>query len=226
MALGIRTESAPLDLIPIVKYDARAGRIARVDRSNDGSGWATSNEDITANFKAVFDLENVEIGWMNFASGGAPDFRMVALGNDPGGRPSDGHKEGFRIMMKLSKECGGDVRELCSTAKAVIGAFDELHDAYLKEADANPGKLPVIAMTGARAIQTNAPNGSKTTNYAPVFKIEAWVPRPADLVFKPKSPAKTAAPSAAAKTSPATGSTRAAPPPAASAQADAANDFG
>ena len=43
--------------LPIVKYDARAGRVARVDRDN-GESTAT---DITNSFKAVFDFNIFEV---------------------------------------------------------------------------------------------------------------------------------------------------------------------
>jgi hypothetical protein len=238
MALGINTEtSGGLDLVPIIKYDARAGRVSRIDRSNtDGSGWTTEQVDITNSFKAVFDLENVETGWMNFNTGGAPDFRLVPLGQDKGQRPSDAHREGFRVMLKLHASCGGDVRELSSQAKAVIGSFDQLHDAYLEGVKKNPGKLPVVSMPSSKPIQTQGPNNTKTTNYAPVFEIVSWVARPADLVFKPKSAATAPKPtgngtthaSNTASVPPATGATIAAPPPAAKAPqpAMAEDDFG
>lgn len=233
MALGINTETANFeDLVPIVKFDARAGRFSRVDRQNINGEWSAETVDITAKFKAVFDLENIEVGWMNFNTGGAPDFRLVALGSDSGPRPSDQHKEGFRVMMKLGKECGGDIRELCSVAKVAIGALDALHDAYLAGAKANAGKLPVVVVKETKPITTGS-GAKKSTNYAPVFEIVQWVTRPVDLVFKPKSRSAANggnghdAPKGA--TPPATGSTRAAPPPAAApAQAEVGDeqDFG
>jgi hypothetical protein len=58
--------------LPIIKYDARSGRISRRDRENG----ETNEVDVTKNFKAIFDFENVEIGWINFNTGGAPDFKM------------------------------------------------------------------------------------------------------------------------------------------------------
>lgn len=197
-----------LDLVPIVKYDARAGRVSRVDRVQGPGGWATEVDDITGKFRAVFDLENIEIGWINFTAGGAPDFRMVPLGTDHGEAPSTAHKEGFRIMLKLSKDCGGDVRELCSTAGVVKGAMTTLYDAY-KSAGKN-GQLPVVALKTTRPVVSGS-GAQKSTNYEPVFEIVDWVPRPPDLVFKPKSGggAKPAA------TPPSTGGTRAAPPAAA-----------
>lgn len=191
-----------LDLVPIVKYDARAGRVSRVDRVQGPGGWATDVNDITSGFKAVLDLENIEIGWINFTAGGAPDFRLVPLGQDHGEAPSTGHKEGFRVMLKLSKDAGGDVRELCSTAGVVKGAMTTLYDAYKA---ANKGAmLPVVALKATRPI-TSGSGAQKSTNYEPVFEITEWVARPPDLVFKPKSAIAKAA--SKAKAPPSTGST-------------------
>ena len=54
MALGFNLGSGGGggDFLPIIKYDARAGRLFRVDRED---GVSTS-VDITRNFKAVFDF--------------------------------------------------------------------------------------------------------------------------------------------------------------------------
>lgn len=240
MALGLKTESTPLDITPIIKYDARAGRVFRIDRIEDQGNWVKEEHEITDKFSAIMDMENIEVGWFNFDTGGAPDFQLVPLGEDAGQRPSDKHREGFRIMLKLNKQIGGEepVREFSACAKAVIGGFDALHDQYLAGVKANAGKLPVVKIAKTQPI-TSGSGAKKSTNYAPVFEIIGWVARPADLVFKPKARAMNgnghandhANTSGAAKqaTPPATGSTRAAPPPAAApAQAEAGDeqDFG
>lgn len=182
MALGLQTESGGGDYTPVAKYDARAGRFFRIDRFQDGAGnWSSDDVDITQGFQAVMDLENIEVGWMLFAAGVAPQWNMVPLGQPLPARPSDQHKQGFRMKMKLGKSCGGDVREFASQAKAVLGAVDALHTAYVEGAKANPGKLPVVAMTGTTAIKTTG-KGQTSTNYAPVFEIKSWVDRPAELI--------------------------------------------
>ncbi len=45
------------DFLPIVKYDARSGRMARLDRD----GGDNVSHDVTRTFKAVFDLENLDV---------------------------------------------------------------------------------------------------------------------------------------------------------------------
>lgn len=217
------------NMVPIVKYNAKAGRIYRIDRHNDGQGWVTDEIEITNEFSAVLDMENIEIGWMLFGSGQAPDFKLVPLGADPGARPTDKHKEGFRVMLKLGKAAAGEaasVRELATTAGSVKQAFSDLHDEYTAGAAANPGKLPVVKLTKVTPVTTTN-GGQKQTNYAPEFAITQWVPRPPDLTFQPKAKANGngAAPQQAA-TPPATGSTKAAPPPAQKQLATADEEWG
>jgi hypothetical protein len=221
MALGISTESGGGDYLPIIKFDSRAGRLFRVDRSQGANGWESDQVDITGNASFVADLENISVGWMLFAAGGRPDFKMARLGAPRPARPSQEYREGFKLIVKLAKDCGGDVREIASNAKAVIGAIDLLHTKYEEGAKTNPGKLPVVKLTGSRPIKTTTPQGS-TTNYAPVFEIVKWVARPADLPAGEAPVPTVAAPS----TVPAeTGSkTMAAPQPA--TVSEDSDDFG
>jgi hypothetical protein len=55
-------------------------------------------------------------------------------------------------------------------------AIDALHDAYLAAVDANPGKLPLVALDDIREVDN--PSG---TSFEPVFEIIDWVPRPTEL---------------------------------------------
>lgn len=194
MALGLSTgsgEGGAGNFMPVLKYDARAGRFFRVDRSDAGGTWQTDNVDVTQGFQAIFDLENIEVGYIRFAKGGAPDFMMVRLGGamptrpdirDDKGKPV--YKQGFRFHVKLGKTAGGDVREFASTAGVVIDALDALHSAYEAGRAENPGKLPIVAMTTSTPVKSG-----ESTNYAPNFEIVKWVDRPADLVGRAAPPA-------------------------------------
>lgn len=211
MALGLNTEIGGGDYTPIIKYDARAGRVFRTDRTQDAAGnWQSDNVEITQGFQAIFDMENIEVGWVLFAAGVAPSWSMVKLGQALPPRPSDQHKQGFRMMIKLGKTVGGDVREFASQAKAVIGAVDALHTAYEADKANHPGQLPVVAMTGVTTV-TSSGKGQTSTNYAPVFQIVAWIDRPAELVAT-TAPAQS---SAAQPATQAAATAQAAPQPAA-----------
>jgi len=208
MALGINYEASAGgdDIIPVVKYNAKAGRWIRVDRE-DGKN---DEVDITRNFKAVFDFENVQVGSISFASGKAPEFCVVKYGERIPQPPTSEYKTGVRILVKLHNDCGGDVRELASVAKAFLSGMDELHDAYLAGAKSNPGKLPVVVMSDTIPITSEGKN-QKSTNYAPKFEITAWVSRPVDLIDSPRG-AQAAQGGARSETPPSTGSTKVAPP--------------
>lgn len=180
MALGLPPGGG--DIVPMIKYDARAGRFSR-----DGT-------DITQGFSAVFDLAQVNVGWIRFASMQAPDFVLVRAGEQPPDRPSKEHKRGLRLNTVLARSIGGDLREFASAAGCVIEAIDELHSLYAQASEAAEGKLPIVALTGSTAVKTNTPTGT-TTNYRPNLVITAWVDRPESLplVEGPVAPERPAA---------------------------------
>jgi hypothetical protein len=230
MAFNMNLSPGTGDIIPIVKYDARAGRMQRVDRI-DGVAVPT---DITAGFAAVFDFENIEKGWITFGDFG-PDFHLVPMNDPLPPKPSEGHRLGVRCLLKLASDIGGDVREIATVARSALAGLDELHDAYMAGVKAHPGQLPVCVLVETMPIVTGA-GAKKATNYKPVFKIETWVPRPADLTPKPRgmpaTPASTGNGSAAAPsfrmldTAPSTGAKVVAPPSPSPAAARHARDFG
>jgi hypothetical protein len=229
-AFGFSTEPAAGggDFTPIIKYDARAGRIFRSDRIDTGNGYETTAIDITPMFKAVVDFENVETGWIDFPVGSAPSFVLIKIADLKAGkqlpdRPSTKHKNGIRFLLKLNKTCGGDrpVREMAGTAKAFVSGVEEVYQEYEREKSKYPGKLPVIVLVSTEVIKSG--KGQNTsTNYRPKFKIVGWATRPEDLVHIPVT---ANAPATAPATAPSTGSTTV-PPPAAAATVSADDDFG
>jgi hypothetical protein len=202
MALGIPTNT---NRTPIVKYDARAGRWFRVDGKD-------SVVDISNGFAAVFDLAQIDIGWALFAAGAPPSTSFARVPAPMPPQPSPDHKRSVRLMLKLSKTAGGDVREVLTQAGIVQAAIDALHDAYMAAPEAREGKLPVVACPSTEAVVQAMGNGAKSTNYKPVLQIVNWVPRPADLpLTSGPTPVAVAAPAPVAAP-PSTGSMIAAPP--------------
>jgi hypothetical protein len=171
--------------VPIIKYDARAGRVFRVDRVRTASGWEAETIEITKVFQAVMDLENIRHGWLSFPTNDAPDIVTVKLSEPMPARPSKGHRAGFQVYMLLGKTSGGDVREMAANAKVSIDGMDELHNAYLKEAPQHPGELPVVVLSDTRSITSGGKDATgravSSTNYQPVWSIQKWVPRPSEL---------------------------------------------
>lgn len=199
-----------------VEYNAKAGRFYRVERVDVGGTYETQKIEIRDNeFSAVFDLENIEVGWAYFAAGSAPSIHLAKLGGAIPARPDQNHKQAFKLRMALSKACAGtgdQLREFMSSANGVRGAMDKLHDDFVAGSAQNPGKLPAVKVKAVVPV-TN----KHGTNYTPDFEIVAWVDRPAVLA---DTPAPAPAPRAA--TPPATGSTA----PAAQPVSVDADDFG
>jgi hypothetical protein len=187
MALGLQVGGGgDFDRVAHCKYDARAGRIFRIDRSQDSGGtWQTDQVEITNGFQAVMDLENIQVGWLNFPAGGAPSMVLVKLGEALPPKPADGSKQGFRVLMKLGKSSGGDLREMASNAGVSIAGMDALHTAYTTGLKDNAGLLPVVALSTTTAVTKAGKDAQgkaqSSTNYQPVWEIVKWVPRPAEL---------------------------------------------
>lgn len=203
--LGLPTSSGDgANRTPIIKYDARAGRIFRIDRSNESGQWETEQVEITNGFQAIMDLENIETGWLNFPTGGAPDIKTVRIGTPMPERPSDKHRSGFRILMKLGKSSGGDLREMAANAQVSIKGMDALYDAYLAGVAANAGKLPVVVLEKTTAVTSSGKGADgkpvSSTNYQPVWAISKWVDRPDELTGGQPANDPKAGPIAQAKT--------------------------
>jgi hypothetical protein len=174
MALPKRKSSKSFD--PIVKFNAISGRIIRCDRVEGETGWETREHEITAdNFEAIMDLDNLQIGWIAIMTGG-PDMKLFKLGEDIGEPPSDAHKEGFKLRLKLQNGAGDDVREFSSTAIGVWNSIDELHSEFVEERHKHKNKLPVVGIAEIARVST-----VNTTTYRPIFEIVSWVARPSDL---------------------------------------------
>jgi hypothetical protein len=220
MGLGLTTGSnAGGDIKPYVNYDAKAGRMFRVDRALGGDGaWFTDKVEITNTVQMVIDLANIRVGWINYTTQG-PVRRLVVLGKEPiPPRPDDKNaegkpafKQGFEVDLLLDKASGGgEARVFGSSAACVIEAVDALHDAYSSAAESRAGKLPIVKIAGVQPVKSG-----QSTNYRPTFAIVSWTDRPPHL----PAPGMRGAPKAA----PATGSTAVAAP---APQPAAVGDFG
>jgi hypothetical protein len=170
---------------PIIKYDARAGRIFRVDRTQEADGWDSKTVEITPVFQAVFDMENIELGWLYFPTNDAPSIIVAKYGQPLPDKPSKNHRAGFRVHMLLGAQSGGDVREMAANAQVSIKGMDALHDAYLAGLKEHPGQLPVVKLDGTEAVQSSGKDASgksvSSQNYMPRWSIFKWIPRPSQL---------------------------------------------
>lgn len=195
MALGFNTEGrSGGDILPIVKFDAKSGDFIARKREQGSDGiWENIEEEVALPFKAIFDFANIEVGWLSFSSG-APDFHMVKYGERMPAQPSPEHKQAFRIRI-YSKALG--LREFSHSSKTMLRAIDALHNQFLADQAANPGKVPVVEVSGLETVKVNSPQGELRFK-APKWSIVSWAAKP-EAMDGAATPAPTAAPAPVAK---------------------------
>jgi len=179
------------DRTPILKFSAKDGSFVCADRVNIDGAWQTQEREIDAPFKAVFDMAEVEMGWIAFNP--APDFVMVKSGAQRPEKPTDDHKWGFRIRL-ANKDIG--VRELSSSSKNVYTRMIDLFKAYEAGKASNPGKVPVVEVTGTERVVQTLSDGKTQTWRVPAWTLSGWADRP-DMLDSatettPDAPAPTA----------------------------------
>ena len=150
MALGFDS-SACSDALPILKFDAGSARFLRIDRDDRQRHFI----DVTEKFRAIFDMERLQVGWMLFGHGAAPDMRLFHVGEPWPAAPTALHRRGIRAVLQLDPVIGGGVREICSTAAGFLRGFDALHDEWLAARHDNPGRLPVVGLAGFTRIASS-----------------------------------------------------------------------
>jgi hypothetical protein len=123
----------------------------------------------------VIDFDNIATGWLRFREGEAPERVMDTTLKQRAPLPGDGFKRGFVVTVFSPKYFGG-VAELASNSMHLSNAIKEIYAQYDSGQRANPGKLPVIACTGSRAMEDR-----HGTNYRPTFVINRWIDRPVEL---------------------------------------------
>ena len=156
---------------PLLKFDARNGSFYRVDRNTNGEVEQTSIVDL----KAIFDLANLEVGWIRFDAGAPPSFKMVRAGQDISNAPSDKHRQGLRLRVRLAGD-KGVAREFSSTAATLWNAVDRLHDEFERNRGKHSGKLPYVHLAKLEQVRTLL-----GVVFSPTFEIISWVVPPAEL---------------------------------------------
>lgn len=174
------------DRLPVLAYNAKAGRLFLLDRKQQADGdWVTVKTDVTMAQPAfAVDFGRLETGWIHF-SNVAPQWSMAFYGQmmpaqpDSPGFTAAGKalrfKAGFRIPV-ISQAIGG-VREFAGNAGALINGMNELHTQFEESPDARAGKIPLVKMTNVIEVRAG-----QASNFQPVFTILRWVERPADLL--------------------------------------------
>jgi len=199
MSLGLKAyHVAGGNFAPRVEYNAKAGRMHIVNRKEGVDGaFATDKIDVTMSApQFALDIGSIEIGWIAFPPGAAPDATLVPYGQDMPARPSSRHKAGFQVKVWNGSE--PDAREFKSTAGVVVDAIEYLWDEIAATPQAARGDLPIVQFTGATPVVAK-----RGTNYAPEFRLTGqWITRD-DRVFGPRTVVPPGAPPAAPARQPA-----------------------
>lgn len=152
-----------------VSYNAKAGRWYTKEDKPDAEQFEVTN------MTAVFDMDNLKIGWFLFAPGVAPVKQFDPSLSEPSPKPGEGFKKGFELDVFSEKNLLG-VREFASTAGIVIDAMNDLYDHWVADKASHAGQLPVVKCVGVTPV-TN----KHGTNYKPQLEIISWTDRPAEL---------------------------------------------
>jgi hypothetical protein len=178
LAFGYKTTTG--DFLPIVKYDARAGRFFKVDKEPGQQGVET---EIPPGTKFAIDIGTLEAGWVTFgAQGPVRHMRPYIEGDDPIPQPQDKDSDGkmlFRpgFYVKLAGNALGGVREWIGASAAVMNAMDDLYQQIIRAPEAATGKIPIVSIPSTIAIKSGS-GARASTNYAPLFRVEGWTDRP------------------------------------------------
>ena len=180
MAMGLQ-KSSGADFLPSFRFNAVSGLavIAGSRKANDGVSYEKFENDVAFPAKFIFDFSNLEVGWVEFAATG-PDFSMVKVGERMPAKPSETHKQGFRIHL-YNKDHG--LVTFSNSSKTVAEPMDALHDQFLRDEKANAGKVPVVEIIGTKKVQVKSKEGVKTYRQ-PEWKIVSWVARPEGMTEK------------------------------------------
>lgn len=175
-AFGMNTSSG--NFLPIIKYDARAGRLFKVDRDAQG---VNQQIDITSpTLQFAIDFGTFEVGYVNFTANG-PVRAMVPFGGQIPDQPQTVDDKGKLLSRPgfyalVAGNAIDGIREWCSNAAILLGALDDLWQEFVATPDAKAGLIPLISIVSAVPVKSGT--GAQTsTNYRPVFKIVGWVER-------------------------------------------------
>lgn len=160
------------DFTPYLKYNAKAGRFYASPENGD-------EVEIDKPLLA-FDMANIKTGWLYYAEGVGPEKVWDPAPGVTAERPANPDKKfkrGFEVLVFSNAVLPGTheklgLREFSSTASSVITSIMRMHIQYEAGLKTNPGKIPVYACVGVKAI-----TGKYGTNYEPLFELRQWAPR-------------------------------------------------
>jgi hypothetical protein len=139
--------------------------------SPQANAWSNQDGEFALE-KFVFDIDNVQTGWMLIATGIFEFNADDSLGRK-GAQPTPEHKRGFKVVF-YNKTMG--VAEWSANGAGSNMGLEALYKQADAQRIANPDKLPVVEYKGSRPEKVG-----KGSTRVPMFEITGWVARPAAL---------------------------------------------
>jgi hypothetical protein len=139
--------------------------------SPQANAWTNQDGEIQLG-KVVFDIDNVQTGWLELGVG-VRDWQPDDVVGKKGPQPSANHKRGFNVKF-YSKALG--TVEWSSNGVGPCMGMETLYKQCSEKHAANVGKLPVIEYTGSRMEKIG-----KGTTRIPAFTLTGWIARPAGM---------------------------------------------
>ncbi len=140
--------------------------------SPQANAWTNNNGEEIQLKKVVFDINDVQTGWLALGVG-LRDWQPDASLGRKGAQPTPDHKRGF-IIKFYNKEIG--LVEWSSNGVGPNMGLQALYEACAAQQAANAGKLPVLEYTGSKLEKIG-----KGTTRIPAFNIISWIDRPAGM---------------------------------------------
>ena len=160
--------------------------------SPQANAWSNQDGEFPLD-KFVFDVDNVQTGWMLIATGIFEFNADDSLGRK-GAQPSPEHKRGFKVVF-YNKTMG--VAEWSANGAGSNMGLESLYKQVQAQAADNAGKLPVVEYTGSRPEKVG-----KGSTRVPEFNVTGWVARPAALQEGAAAEPEFSAPAPIAKPAP------------------------
>ena len=139
--------------------------------SPQANAWSNQDGEFALE-KFVFDIDNVQTGWMLIATGVFEFNADDSLGRK-GAQPTPEHKRGFKVVF-YNKTMGA--AEWSANGAGSNMGLEALYKQAVAQRLANPDKLPVVEYKGSRPEKVG-----KGSTRVPMFEVTGWVARPAAL---------------------------------------------
>ena len=136
------------------------------------NAWTNQDGEIQLG-KVVFDIDNVQTGWLELGVG-VRDWQPDAALGKKGPQPSANHKRGFNV--KFYSKALGTVEWSSNGVGPNMGLEALYKQCSEQRNDTTFDKLPVIEYTGSRMEKIG-----KGTTRIPAFNLTGWIARPAGM---------------------------------------------